>query len=190
MIECVVAQARHIDGILVLQAENLVANMPADKKSGGFVTTPFTEALLRPLIEKNTVFVAVDMHHGAELPEVVGYLICGSWAFYSQWPVFAYMVSLFSEFTYQDTEMTTENSYQYGPVCISKAVRGSGAFERLFAFARTQMHKKYPYALTFINKQNTRSLEAHKKKTDIDVIREFSYDGQEYYFIGFATAVA
>ena len=97
------------------------------------------------------------------------------------------MVSLFPSFKFKGAEMTIENSYQYGPICVDSELRGQGIFEEIFKFAKAQMAKRYPYALTFINKKNLRSFAAHKKLSEIEVIMEFGYNDQTYYMLGFLT---
>lgn len=171
----------HISGISALQEQNLAANIPPEAHSNGFVTTPFTVEQLQHLIDERGMFIALQDE------QVVGYAVSASWDYLSQWPIFPHMVSLFPEFTYHDTRMTTENSYQYGPVCVSHALRGGEVFPALFNYARQQMHSRYSYGLTFINKRNHRSYAAHTRKVKIDVIREFAFNGQEYYFLGFLT---
>ena len=53
-----------------------------------------------------------------------------------------------------DNTLTIDNSYQYGPVCVDKSVRGQGVFEQIFAFALEQMSRRYPFLVTFINQIN------------------------------------
>jgi len=65
---------------------------------------------------------------------------------------------------YLGQKLSIDNSYQYGSVCIDKSVRGSGVLEEIFDFAREGMSKKYPILVTFINKINPRSYEAHTRK--------------------------
>lgn len=38
---------------------------------------------------------------------------------------------------------------------------------------------------TFINKVNTRSLEAHRRKVKLEIIDEFDFNGSSYYGLGF-----
>ena len=81
----------------------------------------------------------------------------------------------------------TENSYQYGPVCIDKSVRGSGVLEALFDFAREKMSKRYPILVTFINKINQRSFNAHSR-LGLEVITEFSFNNNTYYELVYDTS--
>jgi hypothetical protein len=178
------ADASHSAGFLALQEKNLLANVPEAQRSGGFVTTPFTPTQLQQLLAHEDVFVA--LHDG----QVVGYVVAASWSFLSQYLIFAYMVTLLPSVTQFGETLDVRNSYQYGPVCIDVAWRGTGAFERLFAYARQQMQPKYAYALTFVNKRNKRSREAHERKLGLRPLQEFSFNGQHFHMFGFTTEAA
>jgi hypothetical protein len=103
-----------------------------------------------------------------------------SWSYWSAWPMFAHMIKNLPNLTYLGQTLSTKNSYQYGPVCIDKSVRGSGVLEAIFDFARQEMAKRYPILVTFVNKINPRSFYAHTKKLGLDVIQEFEYNNNNY----------
>ena len=98
--------------ILDLQARNLYANLAATELPGGFVTTPFSSNLLRLLTIQNGVFVA------ANEPRIIGYLLAGDWEFFSQWAIFKVMIDRLPQLSYQGQQVTVDNSFQYGPVCV------------------------------------------------------------------------
>ncbi|MEP0355046.1 hypothetical protein [Paraglaciecola sp.] len=102
--------------------------------------------------------------------------------------MFAYMIEHLDDSKCLDAEVTQDNSYQYGPVCVDKAVRGQGVFELIFEFARAEMAKRYPILVTFINKINPRSYEAHTRKTPLRVIKEFDYNNNNYYKLACKTS--
>jgi hypothetical protein len=77
--------------------------------------------------------------------------------------------------------LSIENSYQYGPICIDKSVRGTGVLEAIFKFAKVEMSKRFPILVTFVIKTNERSYRAHKRKLGLDVIQEFEFSGNKYY---------
>ena len=60
----------------------------------------------------------------------------------------------------------------------------------LFLFSARQMSKRYPILITFINHLNPRSFTAHTKKVGLDVIKDFSFNGNKYYELGFETVKA
>jgi hypothetical protein len=89
---------------------------------------------------------------------------------------------------YLGQRLSVENSYQYGPVCIDKSVRGSGLLEEIFDFSREHMAKRFPILVTFINKINPRSYAAHTRKLGLEVIQEFEYNSNRYYELVYDTA--
>jgi len=103
--------------------------------------------------------------------------------------MFQVMIADLPNLEYLGQELSTENSYQYGPICIDKSLRGSGVLELLFDMARVMMGKRYPILVTFVNKINRRSYEAHKRKLGLTVIQEFTYNGNEYYQMVYDTSV-
>ena len=50
------------------------------------------------------------------------------------------------------------------------------------------MAKRFPILVTFINKINPRSYEAHTKKLKLEVIKEFSYNNNNYYELVYDTS--
>lgn len=168
-----------IDGVLALQELYLVANLSEEEKASGFVTTPFTIQQLTEVIHENNLFIA------KENEKIVAYIFAGSWDFFKQWPIFNHMTSLFSDLTFLDFEITTTNSFQYGPICIHKEYRGKGLITPLFEFMRTHMLHKYPLALTFINKINIPSTKAHTEKLKWAIIGDFQFNNNEYLILAY-----
>lgn len=77
-----------------------------------------------------------------------------SWHFWSDWPMFKFMIEGLKLLTFKGDILSIENSYQYGPVCLDKSVRNSGLLEKIFRFSYKEMSKKYQYLVTFVNKNN------------------------------------
>ena len=50
------------------------------------------------------------------------------------------------------------------------------------------MSKRYPILVTFVNKINPRSFEAHKRKLGLEIIQEFKYNGNEYCEFAYDTS--
>jgi hypothetical protein len=170
-----------IDAILALQARNLYTNLSAAERAEGFVTTPFTVEQIKTLLLQSGAFVA------EQEGTVVGYALAGSWDFFSQWAIFPYMVSRFPQLKFQGTQITATNTFQYGPVCIEQALRGSGVFLQLFETLRSSLSARFPIGVTFINKANPRSLAAHTQKLNLEILDEFEFNGNFYYGLGFST---
>ncbi|NVJ52740.1 MAG: GNAT family acetyltransferase [Campylobacteraceae bacterium] len=178
-----VAELSDIDDVLELHYKYQVDSIKEEDKKDGFVTTPFTKEQLTSLIEQEQgLFIArLD-------GKVVAYVMCASWQFWSSWPMFRFMIEELPKLNYLGQTLSVENSYQYGPVCIDKSVRGKQVLERIFEYARVCMAKRYPILVTFINKINPRSYEAHTRKLGLEVIQEFEFNNNQYYELVYDTS--
>lgn len=171
-----IAELSDIDATLKLHAKYQIDNIKEEDKVDGFVTTAFTKEELTQLVEQEQgLFIAKNEE------VVLGYVMAASWEFWSKWEMFRFMINDLENLDYLGQQLSIENSYQYGPVCIDKTLRGSGLLESLFDIAREEMAKRYPILVTFVNKNNPRSYEAHKRKLGLTVIQEFNYNNNEYY---------
>lgn len=165
-----------IPQILTLHARYQVDTISDDDRKDGFITTSFNEEQLTDIIQKEQgLFLAVKNE------TIVAYVMAASWQFWSQWPLFAHMIKSLPEKTYQGHALSIDNSYQYGPACVDKSVRGSGIFEGVFDFALKEMSRRYPVLITFINKINPRSFAAHTQKVGLDVVNEFEFNNNQYF---------
>jgi hypothetical protein len=171
-----VAELSDIDETLELHYRYQIDSIAEEDKKDGFVTTPFTRNELVELITKeNGLFIA------RKNGRVVAYAMAASWEFWSTWPMFALMIEDLSNLTYQGQALSSKNSYQYGPICIDKSIRGTGILEQLFNFAREKMSERFPVLVTFVNKTNGRSFNAHTRKLGLDVIKEFEFNNNHYF---------
>ncbi len=171
-----------INGILDLQSRNLYSNLSPSELAGGFVTTPFTPDLLRQLLIQNGVFVVENESN------IQGYLLAGNWKFFAQWEIFKVMISRLPNLRFQDREITVNNSFQYGPICIDLSIRGSEVFSQLFESMKSSFAPKFPIGVTFINKLNQRSFAAHTRKLNLEIVDEFEFNGNTFYTLAFSTA--
>ena len=182
-IELKVATLENVAEVLDLHYKYQVDSVAEEDKNDGFITTAFTESHLNRLIEEESgLFIAKKDN------AIVAYAMAASWDFWCQWPMFQFMVDNLHDSKLTDVELTTNNSYQYGPVCVDKCVRGEGVFEEIFNFALNQMSKRYPFMITFINKINPRSYEAHTRKVNLNVINEFNFNNNQYFKLACETA--
>jgi len=171
-----IATLDDIDATLKLHAKYQIDSIADEDKKDGFVTTAFTKEELSQLIEQEQgLFIT------KEGDEVVAYVMSASWEFWSKWEMFQYMISDLSNLEYQGIQLNTENSYQYGPICIDKCVRGTEVLSTIFNFARKEMSKRYPILVTFVNQINPRSYQAHHRKLGLDIIQEFEFNGNRYW---------
>ena len=174
-----VAKLEDVEGILALQELYLVSNLSEEEKKSGFVTTPFSVEQLTYVINNEGLFIAKDNN------KIIAYIFAESWDFFSQYPIFDYMISLFPKLKFLDFEINSTTSFQYGPICIDKKYRGKGLINLLFEFMRIHIVKKYPLSLTFINKTNIPSYKAHTEKLKWAVISDFEFNNNNYYILGY-----
>lgn len=174
------ATINDIDEILILQSENLYRNLSEKERENGFVTTPFTVSQLEEIIKLNGLFVGVN-----DEGKIIAYAFAGSWKYFEQWEIFNVMVARFPKLLFNGTKITTENSFQYGPVCIHKNYRGKGILNLVFEEMRLEFVKKYPISITFINKVNVISEKAHTRKLGWVIIDEFTFNGNNYLGLAF-----
>ena len=178
-----IAQLNDIEGILKLHSKYQVDTINEEDKKDGFVTTAFTKEQLSDIInQEQGIFIA------KKDDEVIGYVMSASWQYWSKWPMFAHMIKDLPNLKYLGQTLSVDNSYQYGPVCIDKSVRGTGVLEKLFDFALESMSKRYPILVTFVNKINPRSYEAHKRKLGLEVIQEFEFNNNQYHEMVYDTS--
>jgi len=175
------ATPTHIPGIIKLQNKYLFAYLTEEERKKGFVTTPFTELQIRHAIDENGLFIAIADEF------VFGYVFAGTWAYFSAWPIFPFMIDRLAGKKFGNIIISDTNTFQYGPVCIDEKYRGTGLFSQLFEGMRIEMAKRFPVGLTFINQVNTYSYHAHTKKLGMELIDTFPYNGNEYYTLGFDT---
>ena len=178
-----IAQIKDIEKVLQLHFKYQIDTIRQEDKKDGFITTAFTKEQMVDLITlEQGLFIAV------ENDRIVAYVMSASWNFWSRWPMFAFMMEDLPNLEYLGQKLTVQNSYQYGPVCVDIEYRGSGVLEKIFDFARENMAKRFPILVTFINKINPRSYEAHTKKLKLEVIEEFSYNNNNYYELVYDTS--
>jgi hypothetical protein len=177
-----IGEVKDISGIIALQKVNLYDNLAEHERKPGFVTTPFSETQLVELLAERGIFVAEDRG------ELVGYAMAGTWEYFSTWPIFPYMVSRLGSLSFLGKRLLPEQSFQYGPVCINSALRGSGLFPRLFEEMRLEFVSRFSVGITFINRVNERSLAAHTRKLGMTVIDRFEFSGRNYCMLVFETS--
>ena len=170
------AELSDITEILTLLKAYQINTIAEEDKKDGFITADFTPDQMEALItQEDGCFVAKDQGR------IVAFALSASWGFWSAWPIFQKMIEDLPSLTYQGYQLSIENSYQYGPVCVARDYRGTGVFQDLFAFALQQMSTRYPVMLSFINTINERSYAAHITKLGLDVIQQFEFNGNTYH---------
>ena len=178
-----IAELSDIEATLKLHGKYQVDSIAEEDKKDGFVTTAFTKEELTQLIEEEQgLFIA------KEGEEVLAYVMAASWQFWSKWAMFQHMIKELPNLEYLGQTLSVDNSYQYGPICIDKSLRGTVVLKEIFNFSLEHMAKRYPILVTFVNQVNPRSYEAHVRKLGLDVIQEFEFNGNRYWEMGCDTS--
>lgn len=171
------ATKQDIEAIMQLQEKYHVSNLTeAEKQSKGFVTMKVTHEQFTHLTSNSGVFIAVT-----ETGDLAAYALTSDWGYYSQWAIIQKMESLLVDFSLKNSAITTKNSFQYGPVCIDEAFRGQGILAELFKAIKVVYAPHYAFAITFINKQNERSMRAHAQQTPLSIVGDFAFNDNEYW---------
>ncbi len=169
-------------GIRELLKANHVDYIKEEDKVDGFVTTNMTDDQLTRLITvENGVTIA------KEGDKVLAFAFAAPWEFWKEWPFFAYMIEHLEEYKFEGETLTTKNTYQYGPVCIDRSVRGSGTFEKVFFASLATMEDRFPIMATFINQVNGRSYAAHTRKGKMTEAGTFDFNNNHYYLMACRT---
>ncbi len=171
------ATIEDIEAIMQLQEKYHVSNLTeVEKQTKGFVTMKVTHEQFTHLTSNGGVFIAIT-----KSGQLAAYALTSDWAYYSQWAIIQEMESLLADFSLENVAITTKNSFQYGPVCIDEAFRGQGILEQLFKAIQETYAPKYAFAITFINKQNERSMRAHARQTPLSIVGDFRFNDNEYW---------
>jgi hypothetical protein len=141
-----------IAGILELQEPNL-------RENGGELSVRFTAADLQAALGDMPILVA------RRLERIVGYLLSSSKSAQAHVPIIQSMLRAYPG---------GPDAYIYGPICVAESERG----QNLPAMLIRSLRKRLPgrEGITFIRKDNVRSLRAHAKIGGREVA-EFAYEG-------------
>ncbi len=165
-------------GILKLQKENLARNLSAAEiQSQGFVTVDHSYDQLKKLNDFEKHLIAKDND------AVVGYVLAMTQQSKFDLPVLVPMFELFENILYENKKISACNYLVIGQVCVSKAYRGMGIFDRSYAAYKKFYSHTYDFAITEIAASNTRSLNAHKRIGFKDIYRYTGPDNIEWVVV-------
>ncbi len=158
-----------------------------EDRPDGFVTTAITDEQLAELIEKEhgVTIIAEPAEGGPD--EVLGFCFAAPWEFWSAWPLFRHMIDIIPDYEFEGRRLTVSDSYQYGPMCVDRSIRGTGAFQQLFFVSLDQFRDRFRVMLTFVNQINGRSENAHINKAHMETIGTFDFGDNHYFLMGIRT---
>jgi predicted N-acetyltransferase YhbS len=167
------------EGILLLQHENIITNLPDEDLSEGFLSIEFTREQIRNINDELGIFVALQDK------KVIGYLMAETVEFAVQSPLIAHMLKRLKDAVFEDRPISSYSLFIYGPVCIDRQRRGQGILEGLFRIMKESLKNHHDVGIAFVSELNPRSLEAHTTKLGMSVIDTFEFEGRRYHTLAF-----
>jgi ribosomal protein S18 acetylase RimI-like enzyme len=147
-----------LEQILVLQRKNLKQELAAEEmRSQGFVTVRHE---LPELERMHALAPSIVAHQGHEL---VAYALMMPRECRDLMPVLVPMFELLDRLEYRGKPLKEHRFYVMGQICIDKAHRGRGLFERLYHEHRERYQQRFDLIVTEVSARNLRSLRAHER---------------------------
>ena len=180
--EYVQAEMQDLARVKALLAKYHRDTIAARDLPDGFVTTKLSDAQFEDLIVRERgLTIAKD---GDRL---AAFAFAAGWDYWLSVPIMKRMTEVLGEMPFGGKVLDMTNSYQYGPVCVDGAYRGSGVFEGIFGASLARFKDRYPFMVTFINQINPRSYAAHTRKAGMTEIGKFDFNGNHYWMMAIRT---
>ena len=176
-----------MEGIRALLRKYHRDTIAEEDRPDGFVTTAITDEQLAELIEKEHGVTIISEPSQDGHDKVLGFCFAAPWEFWAAWPLFRHMIDIIPDYEFEGHRINTGDTYQYGPMCVDRSIRGTGAFEDLFFASLAQFRDRFPVMLTFVNQINKRSENAHTNKAHMQTIGTFEFGGNDYFLMGIRT---
>ena len=181
------ATIEDMEGVKALLRKYHRDTISDEDRPDGFVTTAITDEQLAELIEKEKGVTIIAEPVKGEPDKVLGFCFAAPWEFWTAWPLFRHMIDIIPDYVFEGKKLVVSDSYQYGPMCVDRSIRGTGAFEALFFASLEQFRDRFPLMLTFVNQINKRSENAHNNKAHMETIGTFDFGGNHYFLMGIRT---
>ena len=182
------AQLEDMEGVKALLRKYHRDTISDEDRPDGFVTTAITDEQLAELKEKEHGVMIIAEPVEGEHDKVFGFSFAAPWEFWSAWPLFRHMMDIIPDYEFEGKKLVLSETYQYGPMCVDRSVRGTGAFAKLFFASLGQFRDRFPIMLTFVNQINKRSENAHINKAHMQTIGTVDFGGNHYFLMGIRTA--
>lgn len=161
-------------GVLKLQEENYVKNIPSEQKeSNGFVTVKHDLSLLKKMNHAAKQIIAI------EKGEVIAYALVMQKELRDAIPVLVPMFDMLEQIEYQGKKLSEHSFYVMGQICIARTHRGSGLFGSLYNKHREVYSTDFSLCITEVSSSNLRSMKAHEK-VGFQTIHTFSDTTDEW----------
>ena len=181
------ASVDDMEGVKALLRKYHRDTISDEDRPDGFVTTAITDEQLAELIEKENgvMIIAEPSDEGPDA--VLGFCFAAPWEFWSAWPLFRYMMEVIPGYEFEGKKLVLGDTYQYGPICVDRSIRGTGAFEELFFASLADFRDRFPVMLTFVNSINGRSENAHNNKARMETVGTFDFNDNHYLLMAIRT---
>lgn len=144
--------------ILTLQEKNLIRNIDSEEmRSQGFVTVHHTMDVLEKMHALAPSVIIKDNE------EVVAYALTMPRATRQLVPTLEPMFAVLDQLQYKGRPLNDYRFYVMGQICVDKAYRGQGLFDKLYQHHRDTFQPSFDFILTEIATRNTRSIRAHER---------------------------
>ena len=164
--------------ILALQAENVRAAVDAETAAEqGFLTAQHDLPLLKAMNAEAASVIAVHERR------VVGYALAMTRTFGQSVPVLAELFDRQDKIEHRGQLLGESGYLVMGQICVAEAARGQRVPDRMYKYLRTCYYQRFPYLLTAIVAQNTRSLRVHQRVGFEELQRFTSADGHDWVLV-------
>ena len=167
-----------IEGIKALLRKYHRDTISDEDRPDGFVTTAITDDQLTELIEEERGVTVIAEPVEGENDRILGFCFAAPWEFWSSWPLFRHMKEIIPDYEFDGKKLVLNDTYQYGPMCVDRSIRGTGAFEDLFFTSLEQFRGRFPV------------MNAHTNKAHMENIAPFDFGENHYYLMGIRTDAA
>ncbi|MBO9564841.1 MAG: GNAT family N-acetyltransferase [Niastella sp.] len=149
---------KELEQILQLQLQNLKQHISQEEKDAqGFLTMQFNLPMLQQL---HAIAPSVIIKHENE---VVAYAMTVTLEGRQAYPDLEPMFVNFGNLQWQGKPLYDYQFYVMGQICVSKAHRAKGLFDKLYQHHKEVYSPRYDFIITEISTSNARSLQAHKR---------------------------
>lgn len=153
-----VSSDKELEQILHLQQQNLKQHISQEEKDAqGFLTMQFNLPMLQQL---HALAPSIIIRHQ---DDVVAYAMTVTLEGRQAYPDLEPMFVNFGNLQWRDKPLYDYRFYVMGQICVSKAHRAKGLFDKLYQHHKEVYSPHYDFIITEISTSNTRSLQAHKR---------------------------
>lgn len=121
------AETKDLPDIVELLTRYRIDNLTGEERKGGYVSVKVDVPKLQKFLDNDQgIYVAYDRED-----VLCGVAMGSTWDFMNESPICQKMREILHEFKCEGEQLTKENSYLYGPICINMERRGGGIGKKL-----------------------------------------------------------